>query len=599
MSTDRDGSGGSRPRAPRKRGWAGLASAVAAASVLAACGSGGGGGGASEGPPPPLAESREFRAIAGVSMGGYGALNLGTKHADVFGAIASLGGPVDLTQLLQDSVEDGLEVKPETTVPRAVGEDFTFDHLPPYPDRDSRISLFQDLMLAFGNPFLHHPDPSHAYLAVDSEPARLRVDDRFGSFTVPASGRGFLDGGDANMDGLRESGETPTQSVDVLLAARGSLAMLAPDATPVLRGERALADLDGDGVFDVGDGIVVNLSEPFADANGNLVFEPELGETFEDLGLDGVPDSGDFGEGNGIFDYDPDRAHWLAEDPLTRLAARSAGEIATQRIYMDVGTEDEFGFARHYAHLVDLLVAKGLQVAIQDGFPRNCADLSGADFQLLLVRYPAGHVGVERVDPADLLNGDVCGNATVWQRIISMIGFLNQSFPDGFFGPGDGFSPPDVSIDFPNIEVHPPDINLDPTGDVVRGELPSPALTASGGGTPMREILVYRPPAYFRSDASFPIVYFLGGYGQTPGDYERIQILLDALILTGQLQNMYFAFLPGAGGHEGSFYVNHVVPESQAPGVPEVTSGRYEDSIFQDLIPVIENQILKGRMKRP
>jgi hypothetical protein len=29
-----------------------------------------------------------------------------------------------------------------------------------------------------------------------------------------------------------------------------------------------------------------------------------------------------------------------------------------------------------------------------------------------------------------------------------------------------------------------------------------------------------------------------------------------------------------------------------------VTSGRYEDSIIQDLIPVIENQILDGRIKR-
>ena len=84
-------------------------------------------------------------------------------------------------------------------------------------------------------------------------------------------------------------------------------------------GVRMLADVNGDGIYDVGDGIVVNLSEPFTDTNGNLVFEPELGETFSDVGLDGVAGTGDYGEGNGQVDYDPDRANWLAEDPLTRL----------------------------------------------------------------------------------------------------------------------------------------------------------------------------------------------------------------------------------------------------------------------------------------
>ena len=134
---------------------------------------GGGGGNDDTGPPPALTESRTYRAIAGVSMGGYAALNLGTKHRDLFGTIGSLGGPVDLQQLLHDSVSDNLEVKAQTAIPRALGDDFTFDHMPSYPDRDSRISQLQDLVIAFGNPFLHHPDPAHQYLASDSEPATL------------------------------------------------------------------------------------------------------------------------------------------------------------------------------------------------------------------------------------------------------------------------------------------------------------------------------------------------------------------------------------------------------------------------------------------
>src|SRR5262250_476137 len=246
---------------------------------------GNGGGGTPTGPPPPLQDSRQFRAIAGISMGAYGAMNLGTKHADLFGAIASLGGPVDMQQLLRDSIEDNLEVKAQTEIPRQVDDDFTYDHLPSYPDRDTRVLMFQDLTSAFGNPFLHHPDANKQYLGSDSEPARIGRDDQFGTFTVPTDPRGFLDGGDENQDGLRQTSEEPNLLTDVSLLAKGSLPMIVSGATPVDVGGRALADLNGDGVYDVGEGLIVNLSEPFEDTNGNGVFD--AGEQFSDVGLDG------------------------------------------------------------------------------------------------------------------------------------------------------------------------------------------------------------------------------------------------------------------------------------------------------------------------
>jgi pimeloyl-ACP methyl ester carboxylesterase len=230
-------------------------------ALLAACSGGGGGGGGnndndggSDGPAPPLAASRTYRAIAGVSMGGYAALNLGTKHRDLFSTIGSLGGPVDLQQLLHDSVTDGLEVKAQTTLPRDVGEDFTFDHMPPYPDRDSRISQLQDLVISFGNPFLHNPDPARLYLASDSEPATSRRDDQFDDFTLIGDPRGFLDGGDANANGLRETSETPTEPVDVLLAAGGRRRPFPAASRVSSSATGALVDLNGDGIYDVGDG---------------------------------------------------------------------------------------------------------------------------------------------------------------------------------------------------------------------------------------------------------------------------------------------------------------------------------------------------------
>ena len=549
-------------------------------------------GGPTPSGPPPLSQSRQFRALAGVSMGAYGAMNLGTKHSDIFSTIAALGGPVDMQQLLRDSVDDNLEVKPQTTIPRDVGDDFTYDHLAPYPDRDTRVRMFQDLTIAFGNPFLHHPDAARQYLGSDSEPAHIGRDDQFGTFTAPTDPLGFLDGGDENDDGLRQTNEQPTLRTEVSLLAKGSLPMIASGATPVDVGGRLIADLNGDGIYDVGEGIVVNLSEPFQDTNGNGVFDP--GEPFSDFGLDGVAGTGDYGENNGEFDYDPDRANYIAEDPLTRVNGLSAAAISTQRIYMDVGTKDQFGFARHYDHFVAALQAKGLSVAVQDGFSGDCADLPSPSQQFLLVRYPAGHIGIESVDPGDILEGNVCGEATVWQRFITMLGFLNESFPDGFYGPGGDFNLPDINFNDPDINL--PDLDI--RGDVVSRDIPSPSLAPAGGSAPNRSVVVYVPPAYFHSDKRFPVVYFLGGYGQKPKDFEHVSVLLDALILSGQLQNMAIAFLPGAGGRRGSFYVNHIVPEEQVPNLDPVTSGRYEDSTIDDLIPVVENDILQGRIKQ-
>lgn len=231
---------------------------------------------------------------------------------------------------------------------------------------------------------------------------------------------------------------------------------------------------------------------------------------------------------------------------------------------------------------------------MRDGFSSNCADLPDLRDQFTLVRYDAGHVGVASVDPGDLFDGNVCGEDTVWQRLLAMMGYLNESFPDGFFGTGGQFPLPD--IDFDDFDIDFDFDSLDARGAVVDADIPSPALGLNGS-VPTRRVLVYLPPAFFNSDAELPVVYFLPGYGQEPDDFERVGDLLDLLILSGQLQNMFFVFLPGAGGQQGSFYVNHVVPESQAADINAPTSGRYEDSIIQDLIPVIENEILERRVR--
>lgn len=187
----------------------------------------------------------------------------------------------------------------------------------------------------------------------------------------------------------------------------------------------------------------------------------------------------------------------------------------------------------------------------------------------------------------DLLNGDVCSAAGIWQRLTSVLGYLDRSFPDGNYGIG-------KVIDFGDFDFG----SIDVRGDIVERDIPAPTLQLDpAGDVPTQHVVFYRPPKFSNTSASFPIVYFLGGYGQKPEDYRRARDLLDLLIASDQLQNMYVAFLPGAGGQKGSFYVNHRVGEASIPDVVGPTTGRYEDVILNDLIPVIETELARGRIR--
>ncbi|MCZ7585896.1 MAG: hypothetical protein M5R36_22640 [Deltaproteobacteria bacterium] len=59
------------------------------------------------------------------------------------------------------------------------------------------------------------------------------------------------------------------------------------------------------------------MGEPFADDNANGRHDD--GEAFEDLGIDGVAGTGDYGEGNGVYDDNPRVANWLSQSPAERV----------------------------------------------------------------------------------------------------------------------------------------------------------------------------------------------------------------------------------------------------------------------------------------
>ena len=231
-----------------------------------------------------------------------------------------------------------------------------------------------------------------------------------------------------------------------------------------------------------------------------------------------------------------------------------------------------------------MLESKGLGVDVLNDFPANCTQVPNLPQPYLLVRYVGGHTGIPDADAItdNLLNGDVCGSLPIWQRLLTMIAYMDSSFPNGFNGPGD------LSIGDP-----------DPRGDIMKT---TNHRTVVGHGRAARQRASRCSSIGHRLFSTRPVASrsctSSAATASRRTTIAQLADLLDPLILANQIQNMFVAVLPGAGGRKASFYVNHRVPESQVPDLLNPTSGRYEDSIIQDLIPAIENTILQGRVRQ-
>ena len=148
-------------------------------------------------------------------------------------------------------------------------------------------------------------------------------------------------------------------------------------------------DYDGDGKRDYGEPLIVNAAERFEDTGvdgcadpqedgkGGCVaagatgpydpstdpdpngddyswqtnptgtehdFKWEQGETYADDGLDGVPNTGDFGEGNGKYDMSANEKNFFAHDARTAIENWSDATVHRVGYYLDGGIRDIFNF---------------------------------------------------------------------------------------------------------------------------------------------------------------------------------------------------------------------------------------------------------------
>ncbi len=439
----------------------------------------------------------QFRAVGGISMGAYGAMNIGLGRPDFFNTIASLGGPLDMGYMLKFLEVDMLG---------------NYDDPSINSNKDNLIDMLQDLSISFGNPVYFNPLSTYYPPGITAQNARK-------STTL----LNFKDG-DLNPDGslpvITYEDPGPEDWAEVLLAL----------------------DVNRSGKREPGEPILKQLHEPFTDLNGNGMYDP--GEPFLDTGLDGIPGTGDYGEGDGVFTYNPNHDNYLAEDPLTRADTLPLETLQKLNLYLDAGTEDEYQFNINAENFVETILDRGLNFRIENGFPEDFPRVSHFNEKRVYVRYPGGHVGFNKENIGlsfKQARQGVKEAIVVANRFTTLFTYISDHFSGGEFG-----------TNLYELFRYPSKIGVT--------YFKSPSLNRR------MKFGIYLPPGYSKSKYNYyPVLYLLLGYNMSVDGMANVWIkrALDGLMLTGEMQKMIVVIPDGLNykNGRGHFFVNQIDEE--------------------------------------
>ena len=109
---------------------------------------------------------------------------------------------------------------------------------------------------------------------------------------------------------------------------------------------------------------------------------------------------------------------------------------------------------------------------------------------------------------------------------------------------------------------------------VVSVTIAAPSLTDNMVNEPLeKEILIYLPPGYAAGEKSYPVFYFLPGYGM---DCDVFEESMTKLINAGEIRDMIVVSPPGRNNLNGSFYVNSPI------------TGNWEDFVVKDVVNYVD-----------
>jgi hypothetical protein len=565
------------------------------------------------------------RTVMGVSMGASGAGQLAFKHPDLFDTVGMLGVPLVDWVWMMRTIERGylggfcdmqtiLAHKQDMTNPmgqaycgpsapivklepsgKILEPDQDFNHWYRWIDagrggtfgRDKLRDSFQDLALAFGNPLFHNPDSPYFPPGIDRSfrdiPDAMRC-------ANPPVLKNFKDGR-YNPDGAYDViafCDTDTNGSD--------FDQMHPSdrATEIL----LAVDYNQNGVRDYAEPVIVQAHEPYKDTGtkpndqydedtnpsgtaGNWRYDD--GEPFDDFGLDGIPNTGDYGEGNGKFDYSPNMLDIFAQNPRSLLEQLPMGHLGRMNIYADAGIRDFLESAGAMNWLwAALKLRVGADVAKDyTNFPALPGGQSDYDFlavdytkkgigQHAYVRYGDPNATQTVIDEGD---GNHVGPADqVLSRFLTALTFAQERFLE-----------PDRSV-------------IQNVGNV--SDLIQPKQYYSNVLQEMRNYGVSLPPGYDlpqNANKRYPIVYFLHGQGM-----DADSLLASAILFFGYMAGSNNAMTMRANKSDwakfimvfpdstcdpsacktGNFNANHKGFDGNGP--------RYEDSLYE-LMAMIES----------
>jgi hypothetical protein len=579
----------------------------------------------------PTPRLRTYRAIGGVSMGGFGASVNGWGRTDRFDALAILGadpGP-DLTYSLRmiydwmmagfcTAPDDGAQKIGQLCAPRRVPLGAQFERGQSFEAmltekgegtgltlrRDLYLRALRDLSRAVGNPAYPYVSGGSPYLppGVEASFVSRQPSDVCAN---PVRLKGFFD-----------RRYNPDAAFDVITFCDGNdssklgNAVFDPSVPAVNPPQVLLAvDVNGNGVRDSGEPVVIQAEEPFSDVGTDGMaskdepgYDPvtnpdpsgddyhylwnptglegnwryDQGEPFQDSGTDGVAQKGcplgsaagcyDFGEGNGRHDLAEGHARWRALDPRALVESLPDETLRAMRVYYDAGIRDFFNAQVSTNSLLAALAARNQPVRAWENF----TSLVGLALNQE-VRFDAKKITIDTISPnmyvrygdPDLpqsvieATGDgrhAGATAQVIHRAQSLFTWMTQLWPDGDKTPG-------------IVESE-------------RSRIDGTLTTASGRQVPYTVVL---PPGYFdpkNETLRYPVLYLGHGYGMGPGDLGTVALIANQLMadpsLPPERRLPKFIFvmvdamcrpggdvrrgpLPTEGDlcEEGAFYVDH------------------------------------------
>ncbi|MBX3260564.1 MAG: hypothetical protein KIS78_01125 [Labilithrix sp.] len=342
-------------------------------------------------------------------------------------------------------------------------------------------------------------------------------------------------------------------------------------------------DLNGNGVRDKGEPIIRSGHEPFGDCGADGLCDPDEpgydpetnpdpnqddydyvlnpnglegnhrwdpGEPWDDVGLDGVPDTasrhvaGDPGEGDGKYSEAPGLTNFYANDPHSMLARRTTaipggpitdGALQRVDILTDGGVRDLFNFASVASHLKGQVFGRtgpnGLplrSVAFYNGFDMLPGQVRGKpdDFSPALLRWadiadmPSVRYGDLDATRQQIEQGDGqhVGKANqLLFRLETAFFYVGQRWPDA-----DRRTTIDARDDAATTTKNELGVECEVFGKC-ETFFTGPVTKRTG------PIAVSLPPGYAQKDnvardVRYPVLYVLHGYGQDPRDLEAVAI---------------------------------------------------------------------------